>query len=383
MALSRIDTTNMIEDVPQSKLDNNINFRNIIINGDMSIAQRGTSATGLGNGDNGYHTVDRWRFGEGGSPTFVFTQSQSTDVPTGQGFAKSLKMDCTTAQGSLASADALRIQQRIEGQNLQYIKKGTSNAESLTLSFWVKSNKTGTYTLEIADADNSRFNSKTYTISSANTWEKKTITYDGDTTGTLDNDNSYSFVLHWWLGAGTDFTSGTFSNGTWGTSVDANRCSSSNVNLADSTDNEWYITGVQLEAGQTASEFEFLPVDVNLQRCERYFETIADGSQPTYGTVAKICNASVYTTTAAYSAFQYRTIKRTAPSLYITTGSQFYRLRSGGSNFPCTDSTLDFGTSTDRSGRIKIAISGATVGRGGWITINSQATGFVALDSEL
>ena len=249
-----------------------INFRNIIINGGMDLAQRATSVTGLGNGDNGYHTCDRWRFGEAGAVTYVFTQTQSTDVPTGQGFAKSLKMDCTTAQGSLASADGLRIQQRIEGQNLQYIKKGTSNAESLTLSFWVKSNKTGTYTLEIADADNSRFNSKTYTISSANTWEKKTITYDGDTTGTLDNDNAYSFVLHWWLGAGTDFTSGTFSNGTWGTNVDANRVSSSNVNLADSTSNEWYITGVQLEAGQVASDFEFLPIDVNEERCRRYFQ---------------------------------------------------------------------------------------------------------------
>jgi hypothetical protein len=311
MALSRIDTTNMIEDVPQSKLDNNINFRNIIINGSMDIAQRGTSATGLGNGDNGYYTCDRWRFGEGGTPTYVFTQTQSTDVPTGQGFAKSLKMDCTTAQGSLASGDALRIQQRIEGQNLQYLKKGTSNAESLTLSFWVKSNKTGTYTLEIADADNSRFNSKTYTISSANTWEKKIITYDGDTTGTLDNDNSYSFVLHWWLGAGSDWTSGTFSNGTWGTNVNANRVSSSQVNLADSTSNEWYITGVQLEAGQTASEFEFLPHDVNENRCMRYFE---------YTTGAN-SHGGLYSGTTYIGHVFYKVRKRTRPTLSDWTGS--------------------------------------------------------------
>jgi hypothetical protein len=277
----------------------------------MDIAQRGTSATGLGNGDNGYYTCDRWRFGEGGTPTYVFTQTQSTDVPTGQGFAKSLKMDCTTAQGSLASGDALRIQQRIEGQNLQYLKKGTSNAESLTLSFWVKSNKTGTYTLEIADADNSRFNSKTYTISSANTWEKKIITYDGDTTGTLDNDNSYSFVLHWWLGAGSDWTSGTFSNGTWGTNVNANRVSSSQVNLADSTSNEWYITGVQLEAGQTASEFEFLPHDVNENRCMRYFE---------YTTGAN-SHGGLYSGTTYIGHVFYKVRKRTRPTLSDWTGS--------------------------------------------------------------
>ncbi len=294
-----------------------VNFRNIIINGGMDVAQRGTSATGLSNGDNGYHTCDRWRFGEGGTPTFVFTQSQSTDVPTGQGFAKSLKMDCTTAQSSLNSNNALRIQQRIEGQNLQYLKKGTANAESLTISFWVKSNKTGTYTLEIADTDNSRFNSKTYTISSANTWEKKTITYDGDTTGILDNDNNESIELHWFLCAGTDFTSGTFSNGTWGTTVDANRASSSQVNLADSTSNEWYVTGVQLEAGQVASDFEFLPHDVNLQRCQRYCFTYADYGD---GNVAGNRGYSAMYGAGSMMHVFYPTKLRTEPSLSYSAG---------------------------------------------------------------
>ena len=112
------------------------NFRNIIINGDMSIAQRATSVTGITNGSGGYHTVDRFAFAESGSPSAIFTQSQSTDVPTGQGFAKSLKMDCTTAQGSLGAGDILTIRTTFEGQNVQYLKKGTSSAESTTLSFW-------------------------------------------------------------------------------------------------------------------------------------------------------------------------------------------------------------------------------------------------------
>ena len=162
MALSRIDTTNMIEDVPQSKIDNNINFRNIIINGDMSIAQRGTSVTGITG--SGYNTVDRFR--TLGASFGTFTQSQSTDVPTGQGFATSLKMDCTTANASLSSSSRLVVQQKIEGQNVQYLKKGTANAESLTLSFWVKSNKTGTYIAGIRDLDNARGISKSYTIDS-------------------------------------------------------------------------------------------------------------------------------------------------------------------------------------------------------------------------
>ena len=234
---------------------NTVGQKNILINGGMDLAQRGTSKTGLSDGDSGYHTCDRWRFNENGTSTFEFTQSQSTDVPSGQGFGYSLKMDCTTAQASLGSDAAVRIDQRIEGQMVQYLKKGTSNAESTTASFWVKSNKTGTYIVELRDQDNSR------TIN---------ITYAGDTTGTLTNDNNQSLQLQFYLGAGTNYTSGTLQT-SWGSQVDANRAVGQ-VNLADSTDNEWYITGVQLEAGTTASDFEFLPVDVNLQRCQRYFQ---------------------------------------------------------------------------------------------------------------
>ena len=256
--------------------EDNVKFRNIIINGDMSVAQRATSKTSLGNGDSGYHTCDRWRFSESGSPTYQFTMSQSTDVPSGQGFSKSLKYDCTTADTALAADDALRLEHRIEGQNLQYLKKGTSNAEKLTLSFWVKSNKTGTYTVDVFDNDNNRQNPKTYTIDTADTWEKKIITYDGDTTGALGNDNGNSLMVNFFLGAGTNWTSGTFSNGTWEALVKANRAHSSQVNLSDSTSNEWYITGVQLEAGEVATPFEFLPHDINFQRCERYYQIMGD-----------------------------------------------------------------------------------------------------------
>ena len=298
MALSKVDLANQVEnDLPQNLIANNVPFRNIIINGDMSIAQRGTSATGIGVG---YYTCDRWRSQRqiGG-----FTQSQSTDVPSGQGFAKSLKMDCTTADASPASNGQLAIQQRLEGQMLQYIKKGTSNAESLTMSFWVKSNKTGTYTAEIFDEDNTRQITRTYTIDSSNTWEKKTLTFAGDTTGTLDNDNDRSFEVLWWLGTGSDKTSGTYTDGVWQANVNANRLPSSQVNLADSTSNEWYITGVQLEVGSAASDFEFLPYDVNLQRCQRYYETFSQG-----------CNGTAYSTTSISFAITYKTTKRAAPS---------------------------------------------------------------------
>ena len=322
MALSKIDTTNMIEDVPQSKLDNNINFRNIVINGDMSIAQRSTSTASIT--ASGYHTCDRWQ--TSASSIGTWTQSQSTDVPSGQGFAKSLKMDCTTADASPAASDNLIIIQKFEGQNLQYLKKGTSSAEQLTLSFWVKSNKTGTYIAGLHDRDNSRIVSKSYTISSADTWEKKTITFPADTTGAFDNDNAGSLDIQMWLAAGSDFSGGTLAT-TWQSQTNANRAVGQ-VNLADSTSNEWYITGVQLEAGTTASDFEFLPHDVNEQRCMRYFE---------YTTGANT-HAGLYSGSTYIGHHFYKVRKRTRPTLSDWSGSSGSSLNnSSGSDRGGTD----------------------------------------------
>ena len=285
-----------------------VNFRNIIINGGMDIAQRGTSSTGVTS--NGYYTCDRWNTIPINLGTWTLTQS--TDVPTGQGFVSSFKLDCTTADASPAADDLFIFRQKIEGQNLQYIKKGTSSAESLTLSFWVKSNKTGTYIAELFDNDNTRQISKTYTISSADTWEKKTITFAGDTTGALDNDNAVSLLAQFWLGSGSTYSSGTLST-TWTANTNANRAVGQ-VNLADSTSNEWYITGVQLEAGQVASDFEFLPTDVNLARCQRYYiDTLGAGGS---GYATGSGQSATSLTTVAYPSTM-----RATPSISYTVGA--------------------------------------------------------------
>jgi hypothetical protein len=234
----------------------------------MQIAQRSTSVASIT--ATGYYTVDRFKTLI--SSLGTFTQSQSTDVPTGQGFANSFKMDCTTADASPAAADYLLVQTLFEGQNLQYLKKGTANALPLTLSFWVKSTKTGTFIAELQDTNNSRSISKSYTVSVTNTWEFKTVTFPGDTTGTLTNNNAVSLALNLWLGAGTDFTSGTLAT-SWGSEVTANRVVGQ-VNIADNTANDFLITGVQLEAGSQASGFEFMPFDIDLGRCERYYQTL-------------------------------------------------------------------------------------------------------------
>jgi len=357
------------------------NFRNIIINGDMSIAQRGTSATGLGNGEAGYHTVDRWRFTELGSPTFEFTMSQSTDVPTGQGFVKSLKLDCTTAQTDLGTGDHLFIGQKFEGQNLQYLKKGTANAESLTLSFWVKSNKTGTYTVYLYDNDNNRLISAAYTINSANTWEKKTITYASDTSGILDNDNADSLAIYFNLALGTDRTSGTLAT-SWEDTVSAN-LGVGQVNLADNTANEFYITGVQLEAGTTASDFEFLPHDVNLNRCLRYYHRITNNSS----LFSRISPARGITTTRSGSPYQYPIAMRTSPSLDTTGTFSDYKLASGGSNITCTAITMYSNVFSGGSAIVAsllVDTAGSLVANNGYeFTFNNVSGLYLGFDAEL
>ena len=330
------------------------NFRNIIINGDMGIAQRATSASSLTS--SGYHALDRFRCVIVTAGTW--TISQSTTVPSGQGFANSMKWDNTTADGSLGASDFVSVQQFIEGQNLQYLKKGTSSAESLTVSFWVRSNKTGTYILELKDNDNTRTISQSYTISSADTWEKKTLTFAGDTTGAFGNDNGTSLKVQFWLAAGTTYTSGTLAT-SWESATNANQAVGQ-VNLADSTSNEWYITGVQLEAGTSASDFEFLPYDVNLSRCERYFET----GQPEFFVISR------YNSSLSYGhAYSYRVKKRATPSIGRLNGTSTVDYHGAGQG---GYSSLNLSISTTKD--TGFAIDAATG--------STYDTGFVGIDPD-
>jgi hypothetical protein len=240
--------------------------RNVVINGAMQVAQRGTSVTG--NTVGGYLTADRWQVNT--SASFgTWTETVENDAPTGSGFRKSLKRLCTTAQASPASTAEQQFRTRLEGQNLQQFLKGTSSAKQFALSFWVKSNVTGTYICELEDQDNSRNVSASYTISASATWEKKTIIFPADTTGAFDNDNASSLAVIWWLGAGTNFTSGTLAT-TWGTPTTANRAVGQ-TNLAAATNNYWQVTGVQLEAGAVATPFEFEDYGTTLAKCQRYY----------------------------------------------------------------------------------------------------------------
>ena len=245
--------------------------RNLIINGAMQVSQRGDS-TGVTSSK--YAANDRFRFTIGNAGTWDI--SQSTTAPTG--FSSSYKVDCTTADASLASSDFLFLEQRIEAQNLQHLSYGTSDAKKITLSFYVRSNKTGTYAIEFqhGDAGTNYWNNNTYTISAADTWEQKTITISGQTATAINNDTGIGLYVRWWLVSGTQYSSGTVTNDTWH-QTDANRAAGQ-VNLADSTSNEFYLTGVQLEVGDTATEFEHRSYADELHRCRRFYQKITGTS---------------------------------------------------------------------------------------------------------
>jgi hypothetical protein len=349
------------------------NFRNIIINGGMDLAQRGTSFAAANDDD---YTLDRFKYDISGTDVYQFTISQDTDVPTGQGFAKSMKFDCTTADASLDADNYAIIHTRIEGQNLQYLKKGTSNAESTTISFWVKSNKTGTYIVELQDSDNNRVICKSYTVSSSSTWEKKTITFAGDTTGAFDNDNAASLRVNFWLLSGTAFTSGTLAT-SWESRTNANRAVGQ-VNLGDNTSNEWYVTGIQLEAGSVASDFEFLPVDVNLQRCLRYYHLIDDGDN-----TSGIGVATSYTVTTAYLIASLNPEMRTTPSIDQVSGTSYYNYLNEATGKTFNSFSLSATNSTNKFVRINNAENiTITAGTSGWFKTNDTSA-YIAFDAEL
>ena len=257
--------------------------RNKVINGAMNVSQKiGTTVqTGLTGNVSAYY-IDRFKLELDNLGTWSL--SQSTDSP--DGFGCSLKLDCTTADASPSSSDLLMISHRMEGQNLQDLQKGTSGAKKVIVSFYAKSTKTGTFIVELVDQDNSsKHINKSYAVTNTN-WNRYTIEFAGDTTGTLDNDANRSLDLNFWLGGGSNFTSGTLQT-SWGADTNANRYAGG-TNLADSTSNEFYITGVQFEVSDmgVATDFEHRSYAQELALCQRYYfkETATTAYMAGYGT---------------------------------------------------------------------------------------------------
>jgi hypothetical protein len=304
---------------------NNVTFRNKIINGGMVIDQRnaGTSIT-----TNAY-CPDRWLPEQ--TTDGVRTAQQVSDAPTG--FVKSLKLTTTTADSSLAATQYSIVRQGIEGYNTADLMWGTALATTITISFWVKSSLTGTFGGVVGNNAFNRSYPFTYSINSANTWEQKSITIAGDQSGTWETTNSAGIQLYFGLGAGTTY-SGTA--GAWTSSglVTA----TGTVNLMGTLNATWQITGVQLEAGTTASPFEYRQYGTELALCHRYYWRVTPGTTSAY-------YPSVYSAYAGNSMFgsiSIPTPMRAAPSFTYSALSDWNTTAAtynGGNNASWTMNT--------------------------------------------
>jgi len=263
--ISTISTTDLVVNGNNYPTTGALSNRRININGAMQVAQRGTSFTGVN--ATAYH-CDRYELYYQNSSA-AFTVTQSTDAP--DGFGKSLKIDVTTADTSIASNEEIKLVHKIEGFDVQRIIKGTASAVPITLSFYAKSTRTGTYVVELYDRDNGRDVSASYTISNTN-WNRYELNYPADTGGSAFNDdNASSLEIQFWLVAGSAVQGGTL-NTSWRTSSDGSSATGQ-INFTDSTINDWLITGIQLEVGSKATEFEHRSFGDELAKCQRYYET--------------------------------------------------------------------------------------------------------------
>lgn len=282
--------------------------RNIIINGAMQVSQRGTSSTSITS--SGYYTCDRFKWVIGNLGTW--TVEQSTDAPSG--FSNSFKFTTTTADASPASSDYAVLIQYIEAQNLQHLAYGTSDAKQLTMSFWVKSNKTGNATFEMIQPDNNgRHISFSYSINVADTWEYKTIVIPAHSSGIINNDNGPGFEILWWVNSGSDFTGGSHPE-TWTNRANANR-NPSNLGVGGATSDYFAITGVQLEVGSVATPFEHRSYGEELARCQRYYQVLS------YTDGAMIASGIAANSSAARAAIYFNTM-RAAPTVTLPTAGQ-------------------------------------------------------------
>lgn len=313
--------------------DGTITGQNLLYNGAMQVAQRGTSTASITT--TGFYTADRYS-------TYMltagtWTQSIENDAPTGSGLRKSLKMLCTTANASLSAGSIMVIRQKLEGQDVQRVAKGTASGQQLTLSFWIKSNVTGAYVASLYDYTNTRIVSASYSVSASAAWEKKTITFPADTTGAIANDNAAGLQVTFWLAAGTTFTSSALAT-VWASDTEANNAAGQ-TNLAAAINNYWQVTGVQLEVGPVASAFEFKPYGQELSECQRYYYRNTTGANAFadvtgFGAAASTTSAQVPVihpvvmrtapTAVTYSALKWRdaaanSVAITAATLYSVT----------------------------------------------------------------
>jgi len=340
--------------------DGALSNRNLIINGAMAIAQRGTSFSGLGTAPT--YTLDRWRFSDSANPPARYTATQSSDAPSG--FASSLKYEVTTADSAVDADELQNVDYFIEAQDLQQLDYGSSGAKDITLSFWVKCSVAQNFGFRFQHEDGGGGYTKSYAVNSANTWEYKTLTLPGNTATNFANDNGRGFRLRWGMCAGANYT-GSDSTA-WSTGTIFGQQENTWVGT---TGNTWQITGVQLELGDTSTPFEHRSYAQELARCQRYYEVAAQGGH--------IGGFTYYTTTNAYGAWRFKVDKRAAPTV-SASGSTAVSVLSNGNAYQST--AIAFANSERASVRASIITSARTNGHGAWVNLNN---GYFVADAEL
>ena len=343
--------------------------RNIIINGAMQVAQRGTSATSTG-----FQTCDRIQFLTNNTDNFAFTVSQSSTAP--DGFSTSQKLDCTTAESSLDADELARFLYKVEGQDIQHFNYGSSASEEVTVSFYVRSNVTGVYTVEFRlNAAGTSTITKQYTISSANTWERKILKLPTNTATSVDNDNSNGIELSFCVAAGSNFTTGSLGT-SWATTATSSRYAGQAANIMSSTDNEWYITGIQMEVGSVATPFEHRSFGEELALCQRYYYRRVTDTSSQY-----LCDAFTTSSTQIVGLVQFPVEMRAAPTQAGEDLEDAVFRHDGGTN--AFDSFSGIAGVPSKSGTAAfITTSGLSANKSGFIRHHDGAVG-LNFDAEL
>ena len=363
-----------------AKITNNLSNRNLIINGAMQVSQRGTSQSYAHDGTTQGYSLDRWMFYSSATDEWDWVISQDSSGPTG--FSKSLKITTGTAESAVAADEYAYLNTRLEGIDLQSLGYGAGTAKAATLSFWVKSSITGTFGFTIYRGDTQdRVCNIPYAISSANTWEKKTISIPADTSDGITDDNNARMRVTWAILAGTNFTSSGASS-SWAD------YSSSGQYLAGHAQNgvattgsaTWYLTGVQLEVGDVATDFEHRSYGDEYLRCCRYYYRHTRPGK----TYAAIGSAQMYSDTAALGVVFFPTEMRYLPTVDSVTGTDYYQVVAGGDVDSCDRIILEDSNDTCCGIRIDTNLSiSSSQGRGVYARLANTSSGYLSFSAEL
>ena len=303
-----------------------LSFRNLIVNGAMLVAQRGTSSTAIADVGS-YGSVDRFQMVGANLDQLAFLQKQTSDGP--DGFSKCFEFDVTTPENALDANDLVYMRYKVEGQDLEPFFNANGTGKNFTLSFYVKAYQAGTYQLNIYKTDGARFITKTYTIASSGVWQRVVLNFTGDTnTSGMVQTTGSGFNISWIFAAGSNYTSGSQSTNWGGWPGNAGFAAGHAVNAASSANNYFRITGIQLELGDIATPFEHRSFGEELERCRRYYQVILDrsidsGDDSGLGGTVYASNGGVYV------PIRFCPPMRSKPTVESSSNSNGFRTRHG------------------------------------------------------